>query len=335
MAKPRKKRKKRRINKSKLLFVIALLLLIVFLLSRVVMAVAGIFNNDKKETKTVTKTTQQLEKENERIINITIDPAKGGKNEGLSAYGGNQKEKDINLEIAKLIKDTLSKHSDVNVKLSRSYDEDISVTERAKNAKKDETDLLISIRLNGQSSGNSANGFDTYYKGANTAVVNLSENSSEKKNTSNTTDDEKTEDEKTSEEATKSSELSSQTNDDENTDDVDLENDKNSNSSSNVTTSKKNRKELSKLLAENIQKTTLSYVNMSNRGSVENSFDILKYVNMPAVIVQCGFITNKADAEKLENEKFRSDMANGINEGILQFIDNNREELIKDRINYR
>lgn len=329
MAKPKKKVKsKKRVNKKRLLFVIILVVLVIFLLSKVVLALAGIFNNDKKENQSTTKTTEQVEKENDRIINITIDPAKGGKNEGLTAYGGSQKEKNINLEIAKLIKDTLSKHSDVNVKLSRSYDKDLSVADRAKNAKKDETDLLISIRLSGQSSGNSADGFDTYYKSANTAVIGFSRKSSD--NNSSKTLGEK---------GVSKSEgggLSSSSTTDENTSSNDKEEivgEKSASVSSSL--SKKERKELSKLLAENIQKTTLSYVNMSNRGSVENSFDILKYVDMPAVIVQCGFITNKSDAEKLENEKFRSDMANGISEGILQFIDNNRDELIKDRINYR
>lgn len=56
---------------------------------------------------------------------------------------------------------------------------------------------------------------------------------------------------------------------------------------------------------------------------------------MPAVIVQCGFISNKDDARKLENEKYQQDIGKGISEGILKFVDEHRADIIKDRINYR
>lgn len=74
---------------------------------------------------------------------------------------------------------------------------------------------------------------------------------------------------------------------------------------------------------------------MRDRGILDKKFDILNYTQMPAVIVQCGFISNKDDAEKLENEKYQQDIAQGISEGILKFVDENRKAIIKDRINYR
>ena len=62
---------------------------------------------------------------------------------------------------------------------------------------------------------------------------------------------------------------------------------------------------------------------------------MLIYTDMPSVIVQCGFISNEADGERLQDEETRQEIADGISDGILNYIDSNRDKIIKDRVNYR
>ena len=42
---------------------------------------------------------------------------------------------------------------------------------------------------------------------------------------------------------------------------------------------------------------------------------------MPAVLIQCGFLSNPKEEEKLTNPEFQKDLAEGIAQGILSFLD--------------
>ncbi|WAW15555.1 N-acetylmuramoyl-L-alanine amidase family protein [Peptostreptococcus equinus] len=306
-----KKKKRRKLNKKKLFLVIIVFAIILALIFKIFTFAFSLIKPDNNQTKEKVKTAQEIENEEERKINITIDPAKGGKNKGLATKDGGMYEKDINLEIAKLIKNNLEKHSDVNVKLTRAYDDDLSLEDRKKIINENKTDILISVRLNGQSSSDEASGIDTYYNSENVK--------SEVKKNSNISNVE-----------------AKNTNKDlKNSNKQDSDSKADSEYDGDSTKNKDDRKPLSKYLASSVQTTTLSFIDMKDRGVVKNDIDILSYVKMPAIVMHCGFISNKADAEKLENNKHRSDIANGISEGTLLFIDNYRGEIFKDRINYR
>ena len=316
--------RRKRISKPRLFFVLFVFVLVVYLLFKIVTGIGGYI--DKKlhpEPVPVTKTAEQIEAEENRKINIIIDPAKGGKEKGLVGFRGSQYEKDLNLDIAKLIEANLSRHDDVKVMLTREYDDYIKAEDRAEFAKKHEGDLLVSIRINAQSGSNEANGMDVYYSNPNVASI------------SNKNPDDRV----------------SKMGDESNKDVLDSDNrvstTKNTSDGDNASTESDSdrsqetkrkiprRPELSKELAESIQATSLSFVSFSDRGTREASYDVLNYTQMPSVIVHSGFITNKSDVELLETPSTRTDLANGISEGILKFIDNNREKIIKDRINYR
>lgn len=157
------KNKKRRVNKKRLV-------LLIFVLFIIILSGYGIFKKiteklviKNKVTQSNELTAEEMQKEKEKIINIMIDPAKGGTNTGLSTKKMELLEKDINLDIAKLIASNLIKYKDVNVMLTREYDEDKPIKDRVKLAKENKTDILISIRLNAEANGEDANGIDTYY----------------------------------------------------------------------------------------------------------------------------------------------------------------------------
>ncbi|MEG1312267.1 MAG: N-acetylmuramoyl-L-alanine amidase [Romboutsia sp.] len=74
-------------------------------------------------------------------------------------------------------------------------------------------------------------------------------------------------------------------------------------------------------LAKIVQDTIGSYVAIRDRGIREDIYQVLKESRMPAVLVECGFITNKKESEKLLDEIYQSKLADGIAQGVLSFLD--------------
>lgn len=77
----------------------------------------------------------------------------------------------------------------------------------------------------------------------------------------------------------------------------------------------------SKELASSVQQTTASYVDIMSRGILRNNFEILRETTMPAVLVECGFITNVSDMNKLKDPNYQDMLAEGIMQGTLSFLD--------------
>lgn len=50
------------------------------------------------------------------------------------------------------------------------------------------------------------------------------------------------------------------------------------------------------------------------------SYYILKKTEVPVIIVECGFLSNYEEAQKLADEKYQQTMADVIKEGILSYI---------------
>ncbi len=87
---------------------------------------------------------------------IVIDPGHGGADPGASYKG--YTEKNINLSIAKKIRDYLEFHYHVDIMMTRSTDISVSLTERVNLANSSKADFFLSIHQN--ASGGS--GFESY-----------------------------------------------------------------------------------------------------------------------------------------------------------------------------
>lgn len=57
--------------------------------------------------------------------------------------------------------------------------------------------------------------------------------------------------------------------------------------------------------------------NMPDRGRKRDNFYVLRETNMPAMLIENGFIDNKKDAEKLKDSVFLNKLANEIAYGIV------------------
>ncbi|MCT7971463.1 N-acetylmuramoyl-L-alanine amidase [Laspinema olomoucense] len=74
-------------------------------------------------------------------------------------------------------------------------------------------------------------------------------------------------------------------------------------------------------LAQTIHRSMLrSFGNMRDRGVRRARFYVLRHTNMPAVLVETGFVTGRDDARMLANPTERTRMAEAIAQGILQYI---------------
>jgi len=82
--------------------------------------------------------------------------------------------------------------------------------------------------------------------------------------------------------------------------------------------------ENSKQLAEIIQEQLRSLDPDNKREAKGNdSYFLLKKTSKPIVIVECGFLSNREEAEKLSSSLYQEKMAWNIHMGILQYLNQN------------
>jgi len=67
--------------------------------------------------------------------------------------------------------------------------------------------------------------------------------------------------------------------------------------------------------------STFARYNSPNRGMKTANFHVLRETRMPATLLECGFLTNEADAALLSNSEFLDVLSNSIVSGILDVFD--------------
>lgn len=80
-------------------------------------------------------------------------------------------------------------------------------------------------------------------------------------------------------------------------------------------------------LAEGIQKKLVESVDPENKRQVKanDSYYLLKKTGVPIVIVECGFLSNSAEAEKLCTPEYQQRVAWAIHMGILEYLNENEK----------
>ncbi len=94
----------------------------------------------------ITSEASQFFTEDEDIV-VVIDPGHGGENAGTTS-NENFKEKEITLKVANALVAELEKYDGVTVCMTRTGDEDLSLTERAEYAEEVNADMLFSLHFN-------------------------------------------------------------------------------------------------------------------------------------------------------------------------------------------
>lgn len=83
-----------------------------------------------------------------------------------------------------------------------------------------------------------------------------------------------------------------------------------------------NNSEKSKILAESIQNQFKNIVNWNNKKKAmpNSNYYILKQTTIPAVIVECGFMSNYSELQKLQNDDYQTRIAWSIYMGIVDYF---------------
>ena len=79
-------------------------------------------------------------------------------------------------------------------------------------------------------------------------------------------------------------------------------------------------------LAETIHEYSIAELGLKDRGVKTANFYVLRNTNMPAVLIEHGFYTNKTECALLKDSDFRQKCAIADAKGILDFLDINYEE---------
>lgn len=76
----------------------------------------------------------------------------------------------------------------------------------------------------------------------------------------------------------------------------------------------------SKYLAQMIQEALVKETGASDGGSMEGSFSIVSDTEMPAVLVEAGYLSNETDAANLADDTYQNNIAKGIAKGIIKSL---------------
>lgn len=78
-----------------------------------------------------------------------------------------------------------------------------------------------------------------------------------------------------------------------------------------------------KILAEAIQKSIKEYVDHQNKREAKSNsnYYVLRATGIPAVIVECGFLTNPDEEKLLNNDEYQDKMAWSIYLGIIKYFE--------------
>jgi N-acetylmuramoyl-L-alanine amidase len=79
------------------------------------------------------------------------------------------------------------------------------------------------------------------------------------------------------------------------------------------------------ILAHYLHTGLIMYGHAEDRGIRRARFHVIRNVACPAALVECGFLSNRQDAERLSQDAYRDALADGIARGILTYLSRVRE----------
>ncbi len=76
----------------------------------------------------------------------------------------------------------------------------------------------------------------------------------------------------------------------------------------------------SKILAQTILRKMLLHTGANSRGIKEGNLCVIRETNMPAILIECGFITNEEECKKMINPQYQKTLAKSIAEGLEEYF---------------
>jgi N-acetylmuramoyl-L-alanine amidase len=223
---------------------------------------------------------------------VVIDPGHGGRDSGAVGPGG-RREKDIALAIGRALARELEEREDLEVWLTRDRDEFVPIWDRGRMAtawKGDRPGVFISIHVNSFPGRGSVRGFETYF---------LSEARTEHER-------------RVVENENAPLDLEQNGGSPEENPDLDF-----------ILRELRNRdyQRWSSVLAGEIQRMMEDVHPGPNRGVKQGPLAVITNALMPAVLVEVGFVTNRAEERLLSRGEFQRKVAGSIAEAVDHFLD--------------
>ncbi len=254
--------------------------------------------DNRKISNTSIKNLTSLAKQFALKVNtIVIDPGHGGKDYGAPGAIKGVHEKNIVLQISKKLAVKINKQLKCRTILTRKKDKYISLEERTAIANTKKADLFISIHTNA-ARNKKAYGIETYFLNlatdASAILVAERENATSAKHISD---------------------LQKILND--------LMQYAKVNESS----------QLANYVQNNISSDLCRHYNMiKNKGVKKAPFYVLIGAQMPAVLIETGFISNKKECKRLMDPKYQNRLCDAIVKGLKKYIENIRPTAFKKQI---
>lgn len=218
------------------------------------------------------------------IRTVVIDPGHGGHDTGALGPGG-IREKDVVLDVARRLRDRLTAEG-IQVLMTRKEDRFISLSQRAVFANQCQADLFVSVHANA-SRARAAAGYEAYYLSE--ATDDAARAFAAAENASLELETEQTQAVPKNTEAIVWDLLNTE-----------------------------NRTE-SRELAAAVCRGMKWFLPTQNRGVKSARFYVLKWAQMPAVLVEVGFVTNRTEGQRLDTAAYRQRVSDGIAQGILTY----------------
>ncbi len=83
------------------------------------------------------------------------------------------------------------------------------------------------------------------------------------------------------------------------------------------------RQNASKKLADTVLRGVIASTNAKDRGVKTGNFHVIRETNMPAILIEGGFITNPQEYSNLANQQYVEKMARSIADGIEKYLKSN------------
>ena len=218
------------------------------------------------------------------VNTVVIDPGHGGKDRGATGITG-LKEKDLTLRVAKILAAKIKSRLGLKVLLTRDKDTFLPLEERTARANTKGADLFISIHANAHKSPN-VHGVETY-------ILNIATDS----------------------EAMRVAAMENATTTKNMSDLQMILSDLMLNSK--ITESGRLGAKVHHAMVKSLRKRNKS---IRDLGVKQAPFYVLIGANMPSILVEMGFISNRTEEKRLRDQKYLDQLTDGLVEGIKAYI---------------
>ena len=225
---------------------------------------------------------------NNRKRIIIIDPGHGGKDSGAIGLYKNL-EKDITLKVGLLIKNEFKKYPNYKIVLTREKDYFIKLRNRTRIAKQNNADIFISLHAD----------FNRNSRARGISLYTLSERASDKE----------------------AAALARRENRSDLIDGVDLSSETSEVTSILLDLTKRDTLNQSSLLVNFLIDSFKKDMNLLQRTHRYAGFAVLKSLDIPSVLIEMGYLSNKHDSKLLVTESYQKKLSKKIVKAIIEYFD--------------